>query len=193
MRELGISYQFPANSTAAANQKIYLASSANAFALKHGFSPFGQYTRSLSNKSHKLVLADAFGNIINSVEYSDFTPWPIEADGMGSYLELIDLNYDNSLASNWRASNQLLSNLQSPSNKDLMIYPSPAQNTITVVGHSAISSYEITDLIGRTIRIESQFNTNSNTIDVENLIPNMYLIKFNFVDGTSAIRKIIKK
>jgi hypothetical protein len=174
LRELGISYQFPANSTLAANQKIYLASSANAFALKHGFSPFGQYVRCLSNKSQKLVLADAFGNVINSVEYSDFTPWPIQADGMGPFLELIDLNSDNSAPSNWKASSQLLSDFQSPLKNDLIIYPSPAQKTITVVGHSAISSYEITDLLGRTILAENQFNQSTNTINVESLNPNVY-------------------
>lgn len=193
LRELGISYQFPVNSTVSANQRIYLASSANAFALKHGFSPFGQYTRSLSNKSQNLVLADAFGNVINSVEYKDVTPWPIQADGKGSYLELIDLSFDNSLASNWKASNQLLSNLESTLKNDFIIYPSPAQKNISIVSHSAINSYEITDIMGRTIRIESQFNQNSNTIDVENLTPNIYLIKLNFVDGTSIVRKIIKK
>ena len=191
-RELGLSYQFPVNSTVAANQKIYLASSAATFAQTYGFAPFGQYTRCLSNKSQKLVLADAFGNIIDLVEYSDSAPWPTQADGSGSFLELTDLKSDNSLASNWKASTQLVNALQSPVENDLIIYPSPAQKSIAVVGHNAINSYGITDLMGRTIRIENQFDSNSNTINIENLVTNIYFIKFNFANGTSVVRRIIK-
>ena len=57
----------------------------------------GQFTRNLSNKGEKLVLADGFGNVIDSVSYSDQPPWP-NADGNGYYLELIDPFSDNSIA-----------------------------------------------------------------------------------------------
>lgn len=187
-----MSYQFPVNSTIHANQKIYLASSAAKFAQVYGIAPFGQYTRCLSNKSQKLVLADAFGNVVDFVEYADLSPWPITADGLGPFLDLIDLNSDNSLASNWKASSQLFSSLQSPIKNDLKIHPSPAKGQITITGSNAINSYEITDLLGRTIRVENQFNSLSNTINIESLMPDIYLIKFQFVDGTSTVRKIIK-
>lgn len=191
-RELGMSYHFPVNSTIHANQKIHIASSAAKFAQTYGVAPFGQYTRCLPNNSQKLVLADAFGNVIDHVEYSDISPWPITADGLGSFLELIDLNSDNNLASNWKASTQLFSSLQSPLKNDLKIHPLPAKEHITITGSNAINSYEITDLMGRTVRAESQFNSLSNTINIESLMPDIYLIKFQFIDGTSAVRKIIK-
>jgi hypothetical protein len=191
-RELGITYQFPANSSLSANGKLILASNANAFEQVYGNAPFGQFTRNLPNNTQKLVLADAFGNIIDFVEYSDLSPWPVSADGLGPFLELIDLKADNSLASNWKASTELFSALQSPLKNDLRIYPSPAQESITIVGDNAINSYEITDLMGRTVRAESQFHTKSNIINIENLTPHIYLIKFYFEDGTSTIRKIIK-
>jgi hypothetical protein len=35
---------------------------------------FGQFFRNLSNKSQKIVLADADGDIIDSVEYFDSAP-----------------------------------------------------------------------------------------------------------------------
>ncbi|MEO9514103.1 MAG: CotH kinase family protein, partial [Flavobacteriaceae bacterium] len=104
IRELGISYQFPANTSVTANQRIYLCSNTTAFENYYGISPFGQFTRNLSNSSYKIILSDAFGNTIDEVTYQDDTPWPENADGSGSYLELIDLNSDNSLASNWRDS-----------------------------------------------------------------------------------------
>jgi hypothetical protein len=49
-------------------------------------TPFGQFTRNLSNKSQKIVLADAYGNTIDSVEYFDADPWPTSADGGGTTL-----------------------------------------------------------------------------------------------------------
>ncbi|MDP4240615.1 MAG: CotH kinase family protein [Bacteroidota bacterium] len=189
-RELGISYQFPANSTVAANGKILLASSSATFKQFYGFTPFGQFTRSLSNKSQKLVLADAYGNIINSVEYTNSSPWPTEADGNGSYLELTDLNSDNSLASNWKASNQVLSVDNISFNAFVKVYPSPAQKTITVYSNSgSIKSYEIADLTGRNITGNTRFTS---TINIESLAPNIYLLKLHFDDGTNAVKKIIK-
>jgi hypothetical protein len=44
-------------------------------------APFGQFTRNLSNKSQKIVLADAYGNTIDSVEYFD-------ADGQHQLMEV---------------------------------------------------------------------------------------------------------
>lgn len=65
---------------------------------------FGQFFRNLSNKSQKIVLADADGNIIDSVEYFDSAPWPTSPDGGGTYLKLISTSLDNNLASSWEAS-----------------------------------------------------------------------------------------
>lgn len=38
---------------------------------------------------------------VNAVKYDDDPPWPPEADGWGSSLQLIDLNQDNSRVANW--------------------------------------------------------------------------------------------
>jgi len=48
-------------------------------------------------------------NLIDQVEYLDEAPWPEIADGDGFYLELINVNFDNSIASNWTASSAVLS------------------------------------------------------------------------------------
>lgn len=101
LSQLGISYQFPYNSTIAAGSSIYLASNSSAFQSRYGSTPFGQFSRNLSNSSQKLVLADAFGNVIDSVEYFDTAPWPTTPDGGGSYLQLMNLNLDNNLGTSW--------------------------------------------------------------------------------------------
>ncbi len=188
--ELGISYQFPANSTIAANAKIMIASNAKAFEQFYGSTPFGQFSRCLSNKSQKLVLSDAFGNIIDDVEYTDHFPWPVSADGYGSFLELVDVNSDNAIATNWKESN-LLSGIENAHlNKVVKIAPIPAQSTITISYNSgSVSSYEITDLMGREIRNNTSF---TNTINIEDLLPGIYLLEIHFEEGLNVVKQIIK-
>ncbi|MCF0070064.1 CotH kinase family protein [Dyadobacter sp. CY261] len=98
---LGLTYQFPAGSTLAANGLLVIASKSAVFASKYGKQAFGQFTRNLSNKSQKLTLSDAFGNIIDQVEYLDSAPWPATADGGGKSLELLNPSSDNTNGENW--------------------------------------------------------------------------------------------
>jgi len=107
LSELGISYQFVHNSTIDANKSIFLASNPAVFESKYGIQAFDKFTRNLSNSSQKIILADAFGNVIDKVEYFDKTPWPTDADGLGSYLKLINTSLDNNIASSWEASNNV--------------------------------------------------------------------------------------
>ena len=47
---------------------------------------------------------DDQGFLIDSVEYDDSDPWPLEPDGLGPTLELINPLNDNSLAESWTSS-----------------------------------------------------------------------------------------
>lgn len=191
-REPGFTYQFPSNATIPANGKIILASNSGSYKAFYGTVPFGQFTRNLSDKSQKMVLADAFGNTINAVEYTDSAPWPTEADGKGSYLELTDLNTDNSLASNWKASGNT-TGIEELTTNISTIYPVPAVSNVTVNYTSgSVLTYEITNLIGRTIRNTTNFNSATNIINVENLLPNIYLLRLHFDNGRIEVLKIIK-
>lgn len=109
LRELGVSYIFPNNSTILPNSKVYLASNATAFSSFYGISTSAVFSRNLSNRSQKISLADPYGNIVDFVEYFDAAPWPASADGTGPYLSLINLSFDNSLAASWTTSTQPLS------------------------------------------------------------------------------------
>lgn len=194
LRELGISYQFQANSTIAANTRIYIASNSAAFTQVYGFSPFGQFARNLSNKTQNLVLADAFGNVIDNVAYTDSAPWYPEADGKGAYLELIDLNADNSIAANWRTSNQIIGGIDSNTSSPVRIYPIPALHELNIISpESQLISYQITDLLGHIVVYEQNYNIKSDVINIENLSPNFYLIKLNFENGTTVTKRFIKQ
>lgn len=194
LRELGISYQFQANSTIAANTRIYIASNSATFTQVYGFSPFGQFTRNLSNKTQNLVLADAYGNVIDNVAYTDSAPWYPEADGKGAYLELIDLNADNSLAASWRPSNQLIGEIDSNSSSSVRIFPIPTHKDLHIISpESQMKSYQITDLLGRIVVNEQKYDIKPDVINVENLSNNFYLIKLNFLNGTTITRKFVKQ
>jgi len=49
-------------------------------------------------------LFDSYEILMDDVEYDDDDPWPVEADGTGATLELINPSLDNSLPENWIAS-----------------------------------------------------------------------------------------
>ena len=149
LRELGVSYQFPVDSRVLANESIFLASNPTTFKAKYSITAFDQFTRNLSNSSQKLVLADGFGNTIDSVEYFDTSPWPLDADGMGSYLQLIDPTLDNSLASSWIASSSLT--LSTPSyieTSTISIYPNPVDTVLNVRAEKPIKGIKVFNVSG---------------------------------------------
>lgn len=164
-RELGISYGFPAGAVLPAREALLLCSDSLAFVAYYNTVPFGQFTRNLSNKSQRLGLADAWGNLIDEVHYQDSDPWPWQADGEGFYLELIDLDLDNSLPENWTVGNDLTGVTENSVTEGFRIYPNPARDRIYIVtsqerfsataGNQALllpcTEYRITNIMGQTV------------------------------------------
>ena len=194
LSKLGISYQFPANSTLKAHTKLILASNSNSFQQFYGTIPFGQFTRNLSNKSEKIVLADAFGNVIDFVQYLDSLPWPVEANGGGYFLHLTDINSDNSLPENWTISSDLSVGIDNNLFETAVkIYPNPAHSKITIEGNQhQFNSFEIFDLSGRKMSALNDINKNRFTIDVEKLLPGIYILKLVRTNGENIVQKFSK-
>jgi hypothetical protein len=192
--ELGISYQFPANSTISGGGKIILAGNEKSFLQFYGLAPFGSFTRDLSNKSEKIVLADAFGNVIDSVRYLDSLPWPAEADGGGYFLHLTDINSDNSLAENWTIASNLSVGIKiTPVETVVNVYPNPAQSKITVESNQTqLISFEIFDLSGRKMMAKTEIISNRFSVDVGQLLPGIYLLKLGSTSGESIVQKFSK-
>ena len=157
---------------------------------KYGIPPSGQFTRNLSNSGEKLVLADGFGNVIDSVTYSNLPPWP-NADGNGSYLELIDPLSDNSIASNWTAStNTIISVSETENNIRLKFYPTPVKDNLTIESSGTIKSVELFDFQGRSLR-KIDINTGIYKLDMSSYSEDMYLIRI-ITPGGNFMQKIIK-
>ena len=182
LRELGITYSFPIGSTLPAREALVLCSDSLTYTQYYHRTPFGEYQRKLSNKSENIVLADAWGNIIDEVWYSDSAPWPTEPDGSGAYLQLIDLDSDNSLAESWTY-RYPFENVVEVSENRVTVYPNPSHGALHIVSDKEIISVEVVDLSGRTIEL-----FNSNTIDISHLNSGLYLLKISTLDNISITK-----
>jgi hypothetical protein len=147
--------------------------------------PFGQFNRNLSNKSENLVLADAWGNIIDQVHYYDSDSWPWEADGEGPYLQLIDLDLDNSLPENWTLGNDLTGVSENETAEGFRVFPNPTTGRVNIVGGAG--EYRITDVMGQTLSI-GLITTDHHQIDVSRLPSGMYFITVGEVTNKIMVR-----
>ena len=191
-RELGLTYQFPDGAHLAGRQAVILCSDSLLFSEYYQATPFGHYTRKLDNKSENLVLADAWGNIIDQVHYSDSLPWPMEADGYGPYLELKDLDSDNSLPENWTIGNDLTSIDKFIENQDIAIYPNPTSGKIRIALLENATHCQIVGLMGNVLQETSPSGPDFE-LDLSGWPSGMYLIKLLMADGKSAYRKVVKQ
>jgi hypothetical protein len=187
----GFVYQFPAFSEIFPGSRKILASNLSVFMAKYGIPASGQFTRNLSNKGEKLVLADGFGNVIDSVRYSNLPPWP-DADGNGYYLQLADPDSDNSIATNWKATTNTIVSVQETENsKRLKFYPTPVKDNLTIESSTAIKIVELFDFQGRLIR-KIEVNSEVYRLDMSNCSQGIYMIMVISPDG-NFVQKIIKE
>jgi hypothetical protein len=178
----GFVYQFPANSTLSPHRSVFLASNSTVFRSEYGFAPFGQFTRHLSNKSENLVLSDAFGNIIDNVNYSDSLPWP-DADGNGYYLALTDPNLDNSVAGNWTISNNLiLSERNIYAGYGPQLSPNPVNDILKIKAPYVMRSINLYDTYGRLLE-SKDINCESYDLDMKQYTQGIYILRVTTFDN----------
>ncbi|MFK8060038.1 MAG: CotH kinase family protein, partial [Polaribacter sp.] len=190
--KLGVSYQFPKNATLSAGKSVYLAGNATTFQNKYGFAPFDTFQRNLSNNSHHIVLADAFGNIIDEVEYADKSPWPETADGNGFYLELIDENSDNSLASNWQASSNFVLSTTNFDAINFSFFPNPVKDKLMIHSEQNIQKISVFNFLGQQIQT-FQVNFKSGEINLSSLDKGTYFLKLKLKNGSYVSTTIFKE
>ena len=191
-RELGVTYSFPVGSSLEPHQALLLCSDSVAFENCYGLQPFGQFSRNLSNKSENLVLADAWGNVIDQVWYQDDAPWPWQADGEGAYLELIDLGLDNSLPESWTVGWDITDVSENETVEGFRVFPNPTSGIIHIVlpnpvesqGLSFPKEYRITNIMGQTL-MAGPLN---DRMDVSKLPAGIY-----FITAGSMTQKLVLK
>ena len=101
----GIAFTFPSDTQIKAREFIVVCKNKWLFKKIYGeVTPLGEFSKSLSNSSDKINLKDSDGEIVDSVEYSDRSPWPISADGYSASLERICPSADSNDTVNWAPS-----------------------------------------------------------------------------------------
>jgi hypothetical protein len=184
-------YQFPVGTNLGPYTSYYIASNVLAFQSHYGSVPMGEYSRHLSNEDQNLILADGFGNIIDFVRYQDSIPWP-DADGNGYYLQLINPGMDNSLATSWTASNDvILSDRNLSEEMNLRLYPNPVRDILSIQVGSKIVSLHLTDMQGRLL-VNVAVNDEFYEFDMSRFHRGAYVLRIITADRTYTA-KIIRE
>lgn len=104
---LELGYTFPNGSLLAPTNFLVLAANGPAFANAYGATNpvFDTFSGGLSPSGQTLTLIQpgATNTVITKVRYQNSLPWPTNASGTGSSLQLTDANQDNWRAGNWSA------------------------------------------------------------------------------------------
>ena len=99
-----LSYTFPNGSIIAPNNCLVLAENGAAFAEAYGATnPVFDIFRGTLPASGILALNTSSNVTVAEVEYENQLPWPMNANGTGGSLQLIDPHQDNWRAGNWAA------------------------------------------------------------------------------------------
>ena len=191
---LGLTYQFPEGASLPGQSVLYLSNDSESFNQRYGFEPFDEFSRSLSNDGEDLILRDAYGNSIDEVTYNDALPWPEEADGEGSFLKLVGLDLDNSLASSWIARNDTSENLSvgtSTFDSFVSVFPNPVLDVLKIKTSSGnISTVKIFSINGKLFRTYS-FDHKQVELDLSAFENGFYILQIQ-TDSELLFKKIIK-
>ncbi|MBN2093016.1 CotH kinase family protein [candidate division KSB1 bacterium] len=99
-------FQFPENLFIKAEGFLVISQDSSRFRQLFPFVRpiIGNFNFGLDNKGELLRLSDRSFNQVDSVHYDDEAPWPLEPDGTGATLALINPSNDNMEVQNWKAS-----------------------------------------------------------------------------------------
>ncbi len=103
----GFGFTFPAKARIGPKSYVVVAKDPARLGARYGIRSavlFGPCQGTLSDGGETIRLETAEGACINEVTYGDRDPWPAWADGLGSSLELIDVEGGNALPAAWGAS-----------------------------------------------------------------------------------------
>lgn len=102
----GLGYTFPSNATILPNGYLVLAANRSEFnnAFGFGIPVLDEFTGRLDNDGERLQLLPPDSDIpFSQVRYLDRAPWPVQPDGFGPSLQLVDPALDTRRPANWAA------------------------------------------------------------------------------------------
>ena len=173
----GLVYQFPAGN------RVLLANNMAVFKEEYGLTAYDEYSRSLNNGGQRIELLNGYGNLIDEVTYSDIAPWPVEADGQGYFLQVIDPAGDNNDPANWQAAEMLRTSVSSEAFEPrIEVYPNPTQRYININSNSPIKAVTLMDFEGRVL-LQKQGTELSSQLNLAGLKTAIYLLTVQTDNG----------
>ena len=138
-----------------------------------------------------IVIYKADGVIYQSVGFDDASPYPLAPDGGGMALQIVDVMQNINFASNWKEScpegtpgtvylNPCQVNIDDVLVGELMVYPNPANQSITIELPELMntaSQVMLYDLNGKNVYTNNFNGLNNLHIPVYQLMPGIYMIK----------------
>ena len=176
----------------------------------------GDFSFNLSASGEEVRLFNADGGLVDALTYNDKLPWPVEADGDGSTLELTDPTSDNTVAENWMASSRLggtpgwengtmpVSNeTNSDSPKTFALnqnYPNPfnpSTNISFVLPTSSKVQLTVYNMLGQKVQtlIDGSLTSGTHSVKFEasNLASGIYLYQLRTPTSTLTQRMVLVK
>ncbi|MFH4967158.1 T9SS type A sorting domain-containing protein [Gaetbulibacter sp. M240] len=184
---------------------------AAAFSSFFGISAYQWHGANLSNDEPEAIFLTNTehhsGVKIDSLTYGIGAPWPSGASGGGYSMELIDPSADNTKPENWQnsstyfgmyngsaiyaspgAENSVLGIHNPFLEKQIVMYPNPSRNVLTITSKIELIKVEIYSLLGYKIQI---INSDFDVISLRSIAPGIYLLKISSVQG-AIVKKMIK-
>lgn len=176
----GVTHTFGALDSIAVGDYAIIAYDSSAFRNRYGFdADFIWTSGGLSNSGELIVLANQFGQAIDSVDFDDASPWPFgssagEPDGGGASIELLDSNLNNMLGQNWISSPIAV---QGKIINGLQVYGSPGSGPLAV-GLNSVASKVENDIIYYPNPSKGQLivEVNQREIEANNLLLEIYTL-----------------
>lgn len=191
-RESGITYTFPTGSIINPHQEIFLASNQEAFLHCFHVNTYGQFSQHLSNKSESLILATAWGAIIDKVTYADTYPWPTSADGLGDYLVLTHLNSDNNSGENWGTASLFVGVEEHIKLPAISAMPNPTTGLLRLHLDEPMRTVTVTDICGRRL-FSRPADGHDLTLDLSPYPSGIYFLQVTTTSQESVSAKIVKQ
>ena len=100
----GVNFSFPSVELGPGERAVVVENTF-AFRARYGdeINVLGQWTGGLSDAGEAITLLDATGQTIQAFTYDDAAPFPTSPDGGGTSLNVVDIEGDYNLGSNWVA------------------------------------------------------------------------------------------
>ncbi len=190
---LGIGYVFPIQTEIEAKGSLTIANDQNAFHQVFGLNAFDEFSRKISNSGQSIKLLNPWGNLVDEVTFTDESPWPEGADGAGSFLELIDDEYENDLPENWKATSlfDMLAPLAVDNHQFLQVYPVPTNDVLHIASKKEIQRVVIIDQQGKTMSIPQRMVSNHHLeLQSSQLNTGLYLVIIQLKDEM-VIRRVV--